>query len=719
MGKYMKNDITILWSLENLGCANCAAKIERKVGELDGVVSASVDFVSKTLKFALEKDNKDNLIIEKIKDIVHSIEPDIRIVEPASSSGNRASMMQPAESSGEEGAMIRLVKRIAYPVGAILFAFALIFKRTDAVGIALYLTSYLIFGADILVKAVRKIGKGQIFDENFLMSIATIGAIAIGEYSEGVAVMIFYKIGEFFQDMAVDRSRKSIKSLMNIKPEYANLQIDGDISKVVPEDVHTGDFIVIKPGERIPLDGVVREGRSLLDTSAITGESMPRSVEPGSEVFSGSINRNGMFVVQVTKEYADSTVYKILDLVQNAASKKAATENFITKFARIYSPAVVFLALALAVLPPLIITGAVWSEWIGRALVFLVISCPCALVISIPLGFFGGIGGASKHGILFKGSNYLEALHSAGTIVFDKTGTLTKGVFELSEVMSKRNNREELLRYAAHAEAYSNHPIAEAIRKAYGKTIDIREVTESEEFAGEGTRVFFEGQEILAGNEGLMNKYGISYDVPDRTGTVVHVAAGREYSGYIVISDTVKEDSARAIADLRRLGIGKLIMLTGDNRETGDRIGRELGLDDVKSGLLPHQKVEAFESLIARSSPGRKIVFVGDGMNDAPVLSRADVGIAMGALGSDAAIEAADVVIMADEPSKVATALRISAYTRKIVTENIVFALGIKAIILILAVFGLANMWWAVFADVGVAILAILNAMRVLYKKFE
>jgi len=715
----MKNDITVLWSLENLGCANCAAKIERKVGELDGVVYASVDFVSTTMKFVLEKDNKDNLIIPKIKDIVHSIEPDIRIVESVSSGENRTAMPLPAENSDEEGAMINRVKKIAYPIGAILFVLGLVLKRTDGIGFAIYLTSYLIFGADILVKAVRKIGKGQIFDENFLMSAATIGAFAIGEYSEGVAVMIFYKIGEFFQDMAIDHSRKSIKSLMDIKPDYANLQTNGGIRKVAPEDVHPGDFIVIKPGEKIPVDGIVSEGKSVLDTSAITGESMPRNVEPGSEVFSGSINKNGMFVVQVTKEYADSTVYKILDLVQNAASKKAATENFITKFARIYSPVVVFLALALAILPPLLITGAVWSEWIGRALVFLVISCPCALVISIPLGFFGGIGGASKHGILFKGSNYLEALNSTGTIVFDKTGTLTKGVFEIAEVMSKKNDPEQLLRDAAHAEVYSNHPIAEAIRKAYGKTIDIKEVKDSEEFAGEGSKVLFEGKEILAGNEGLMKKYGISYDVPDRTGTVVHVAAGREYLGHIVISDTVKEDAARAITELRSLGIKKLVMLTGDNRETGEKIGRELGLDDVRSGLLPHQKVEAFESLIAQSKAGSKTVFVGDGMNDAPVLRRADVGIAMGGLGSDAAIEAADVVIMTDEPSKVATALRISAYTRKIVKENIVFALGVKVIILILAVFGLANMWWAVFADVGVAILAILNAMRVLYRKFE
>ena len=715
----MKNDTRVLWSLEHLGCANCAAKIERKVGELDGVAYASVDFVSKTLAFSLEKDDKDHTILPKIREIVHDIEPDIRIIESAPSEGQGASSLPVEESSEEEGVMIRRIKRVAYPVGVLLFAAALILRRSDALGITLYLLSYLIFGADILVKAVRKIGKGQIFDENFLMSVATIGAIAIGEYQEGVSVMIFYKIGEFFQDMAVDRSRKSIRSLMNIKPEYANLKEDTGIRKVVPEDVHPGDFIVIKPGERLPLDGIVREGKSLLDTSAITGESMPRSVEPGSEVFSGSINKNGMFVVQVTKEYTDSTVYKILDLVQNAASKKAATENFITKFARIYSPAVVFMALALAVLPPLFMAGASWSEWIGRALVFLVISCPCALVISIPLGFFGGIGGASKHGILFKGSNYLEALNSAGTVVFDKTGTLTKGVFEISEVMSRKTSREELLRYAAHAEAYSNHPIAEAIRKAYGKTVDEGEVSESEEFAGEGTRAVLEGREILAGNERLMTKYGISCDAPAGPGTVVHIAVDREYQGYIVIADTLKEDSSQAIADLRKLGIKRLVMLTGDNRETGEKIGRELGLDEVRSGLLPHQKVEAFESLIAQSPAGRKTVFVGDGMNDAPVLSRADVGIAMGGLGSDAAIEAADVVIMTDEPSKVATALRISAYTRKIVTENIVFALGVKAVILVLAVFGMANMWWAVFADVGVAILAILNAMRVLYKKFE
>lgn len=695
--------------LEGLGCANCAAKIEQKVSELEGVKSASVDFVSKRLTIETFDKNEMPEIIRKSSDIVGSIEPDIKV-----------QIGDLSDEADDENGFDRIDRwKIARTVfGMILFLIALFFEFTDWIDFGLYLISYLLVGGEVVFKAIRKILKGQIFDEHFLMSVATIGAFAIGQYAEGVAVMLFYQVGDFFQDLSVNKSRKSIRALMNIRPDYANLKTGNQIRAVSPEAVHVGDLIVIRPGEKIPLDGIVVEGKSLIDTSVITGESLPRDIETGHEVYSGSINKNGLFVVQVTKEFGDSTVSKILDLVQNASSKKAPTEKFITKFARIYSPVVFFAALALAIIPPLLIPGATWADWIRRALVFLVIACPCALVVSIPLGFFGGIGGASKQGILFKGSNYLEALNAVDTIVFDKTGTLTKGVFDVTKVFSvKPNGEQQLLKLTAHAEGFSSHPIAQSIIHAYGQEIDCSQLINYNEMAGHGTRVTIEGQEVLAGNARLMSQENILFTEPDEIGTIVHVAVDRQYMGYIVISDQMKDDAAEAIQGLRKIGISQIVMFTGDSKIVGEKIGHQLGLDQVYSELLPDQKVEEFEKLKMLSNSGQKILFVGDGINDAPVLARADIGIAMGGLGSDAAIESADVVIMTDEPSKIVTAIKIARRTRKIVWQNIAFAFIVKGVFLILGAAGLSNMWEAVFADVGVTIAAVFNAMRVLNVK--
>ena len=577
----------------------------------------------------------------------------------------------------------------------------------------MYLISYVLVGGEVVLGALRNIRRGQVFDENFLMGIATIGAFAIGEYPEGVAVMLFYQVGEMFQDMAVNRSRKSISALMDIRPDFANLKINGDIKKVDPEEVSIGDIIVVKPGEKVPLDGKVIEGSSMVDTAALTGESVPREVGRGDSILSGVINKNGLLTIEVEKEFGDSTVAKILDLVQNASSKKAPTENFITKFARYYTPTVVFAALALAIIPPLFIEDATFSDWVYRALSFLVVSCPCALVVSIPLGFFGGIGGASKNGILVKGGNYLEALNDVEMVVFDKTGTLTKGIFKVTEINSENNiSKDELIAYAAYAENYSNHPIGASILKAYGKEIDKYKIENYEEISGHGVKVIIDGKEVLAGNYKLMNRENIPYKQVETIGTLVHVAIDKKYAGYIVISDELKEDSAKAIKDLKAIGVKKTVMLTGDNEKVGSKVAKELRLDEVYAELLPDQKVEKLELLFKEKSPKGKIVFVGDGINDAPVLARADIGIAMGGVGSDAAIEAADVVIMTDEPSKIASAIKIAKKTRSIVMQNIVFALGVKIIILGLVAIGMGTMWEAVFGDVGVALLAVLNAMR-------
>ncbi|NUU75661.1 heavy metal translocating P-type ATPase [Paenibacillus xylanilyticus] len=611
-----------------------------------------------------------------------------------------------------------LLARLA--AGSALVAAAIWSPLEGWAQLALYVVAYLIAGGDIVLQAFKNIIRGQVFDEYFLMSVATIGAFAIGEYPEGVAVMLFYQLGELFQGMAVNRSRKSIESLMDIRPDYANILTgSGDETKrVSPEEVRIGDRIVVRAGEKVPLDGIVKAGRSMVDTSALTGESVPRELEPGSDVLSGFVNKNGMLTIEVTKTFDESTVSKILDLVQNASSRKAKTEHFISKFARYYTPVVVILAALIAFVPPLVLSGATFADWIYRALVFLVISCPCALVVSIPLGFFGGIGAASRNGILVKGSNYLEALNDVKVVVFDKTGTLTKGVFKVTAIRPEGGRTEdELMELAAMAEAQSNHPIAESIRAAWAKDIRTQGVEDYDEVAGHGIRVSVDGREVLAGNAKMMDQAGILYTKPETVGTVIHVAEAGVYAGHLIISDEVKEDAAAAIQALKKLGIRKTVMLTGDAKAVGEAVGRELGVDEVYAELLPQHKVERLEQLEAAKSPKEKMVFVGDGINDTPVLARADVGVAMGGLGSDAAIEAADVVIMTDEPSRLASAIRIAKRTRRIVWQNIGFALGVKAIFLLLGVFGIATMWEAVFSDVGVTVLAVLNAMRVLRVK--
>jgi Cd2+/Zn2+-exporting ATPase len=603
-------------------------------------------------------------------------------------------------------------------IGAIFFIVAIVIDiNIEWLNIALYLISYIIVGGDIVKRAVRNIFRGKVFDENFLMSIATIGAMLIGEYPEGIAVMLFYQIGELFQSYAVDKSRRSIADAMDIRPDYANVKRGDEVIKVDPDEVQIGDIIVIKPGERIPLDGKVIEGNSMVDTSALTGESVPREVEVGHEILSGCINVNGVITAEVTKEYGESTVSKILDLVENASSKKSQSEQFITKFARYYTPIVVIIAVFLAIIPPLVIEGATFSDWIYRALTFLVVSCPCALVVSIPLSFFGGIGGASRKGILVKGSNYLEALAEAEIIVFDKTGTLTKGVFNVQEVHPEGVSKEELLELTAYAESYSNHPISSSLKQAYGKEIDNGRISDVEEVSGHGVIATVDGKKVAAGNIKLMKKLNIPCYEGEVVGTVVHIGIDEKYAGYIVIADEAKEDSARAIKELKEAKIKQTVMLTGDTKNVASKVAKQLGLDKVYSELLPGDKVEKVEELLAQKSAKGKLAFVGDGINDAPVLARADIGIAMGGLGSDAAIEAADIVIMTDEPSKIATAIKVSKKTLRIAHQNTVFSIGIKIIVLILSAFGIATMWAAIFADVGVTIIAVLNAFRALNVK--
>ena len=585
----------------------------------------------------------------------------------------------------------------------------------------LYLVPYFIVGHDILRKALKGIQNHQVFDENFLMAVATVVAMALGDYAEGCAVMLFYQIGELFQSYAVGKSRQNISDLMDIRPDYANIEKDGQLEQVDPDEVPVGSIIVVQPGERVPIDGVVTEGESTLNTSALTGESLPREVSAGQEVISGCVNMTGLLHIKTTKEFGESTVARILDLVENSSMKKAKAENFITKFARYYTPAVCYSALALAILPPvanLIMGNApAWGNWIFRALTFLVISCPCALVISIPLSFFGGIGGASRMGILVKGSNYLEALANTKTIVFDKTGTLTRGVFEVSTLHPVGCTEQELLRTAALAESYSNHPISQSLRKAYGEAIDQSLVSDVNEVGGHGLTAVVEGHKVAAGNARLMEKLGIACDTPAAPGTVVHIAVDGQYSGYVLISDQLKPNAKKAIQSLKASGVKKTVMLTGDSAAVAQNVAAELGLDEFHAELLPGDKVERVEQLLAANAKGELLAFVGDGINDAPVLSRADIGIAMGALGSDAAIEAADIVLMDDDPARIATAMKISRRTLAIVYQNIVFALIVKAVCLVLGALGIANMWVAIFADVGVMVLAVLNAVRALSTK--
>ncbi len=590
------------------------------------------------------------------------------------------------------------------------------------VRLAAFLVPYLVIGYDIIWKAFRNISRGQVFDENFLMMLATFGALAVQEYEEAVAVMLFYQVGELFQSYAVGKSRQSIADMMDICPEYANIEQDGSLLQVDPDDVEIGSIIVVKPGERIPLDGVVIDGESLIDTAALTGESVPRRASAGDEIYSGCVNGSGTLRVRVTKEFDDSTVARILELVENASSKKAKVENFITRFAKYYTPAVTIAAAALAVLPPLLLGGG-WAEWVQRACIFLVISCPCALVISVPLGFFGGIGAASRIGVLVKGSNYLEAVAEMTTIVFDKTGTLTKGEFKVTEIRpyapaaDKEAARRQLLEIAALGEGYSNHPIASSLKEAYGKAVDLERVSGAEELAGHGVSVQVDGKQVLLGNEKLMQLRQVAYEPCSSAGTVIYIAQEGSFLGSIVISDTIKEGAAQALAEMKRIGVKKSVMLTGDRREAAEYTARELGIDEIHAQLLPADKVACVEKLLEKQPQKERLAFVGDGINDAPVLTRADLGIAMGSMGSDAAIEAADLVLMDDDIRKIASIVRISRKTVRIVKQNIVFALGVKALVLFLGAFGAANMWEAVFADVGVSVIAILNSMRTLKTK--
>lgn len=608
--------------------------------------------------------------------------------------------------------LVRIIVSACLLGGA--YAFASFFDLPWWAEFLIFLVPYGVIGWDILFKAGRNIAHGQIFDENFLMCIATIGAFAIKEYPEAVFVMLFYQVGELFQSYAVGKSRRSIAEMMDIRPDYANISRDGQLVKVDPEEVKIGDVITVKPGERVPLDGVIISGKSALDTAALTGESLPRDVEAGDDVISGCVNIGGVLEIRVTKEFGQSTVSKILDLVENSSSKKAKAENFITKFARYYTPCVVISALLLAVIPPLVIGGG-WGEWIERALIFLVISCPCALVISVPLSFFGGIGGASRNGILVKGGNYLEVLSKAECVVFDKTGTLTKGVFNVTAIHPDRCSEAELLELAAMAEYYSDHPISRSLKEAYSKETDTERLGEIKEISGHGVEAVIDGKMVSVGNDKLMEKEGVKWHPCHNVGTTVHVAEDGEYLGHIVISDEVKADSQEAIKLLKLAGIEKTVMLTGDAKRVGEDIAGKLGLDEVHTQLLPSDKVDRVEKLIEEKGKG-SLVFVGDGINDAPVLSRADVGIAMGAIGSDAAIEAADIVLMDDKPSKIAKAIHIAKRTMRIVRQNIVFALSVKLVVMIMGAFGAANMWEAVFADVGVSVIAILNSMRAMRK---
>ena len=714
----MKSNECML-SIEGLDCPNCAAKVERKINTLEGIKEATVDFLGKKI-VVLADEISENELVELIQTEVDKIEDGVKVFVPK---------VQAGESSSEEEDTGKIKKKLL--IGGILFVLGIFVPKTLFIPkLAVFLVSYLVIGGDVLLSAFKNILNGQVFDENFLMAIATIGAFAIGEYPEGVAVMLFYQLGELLQGIAVNNSRKSIVSLMDIRPDYANIKVGEGIKKVSPEEIKVGEIIVVKPGEKVPLDGKIVKGASTFDTSALTGESLPREAKAGDDVLSGFINKNGLIEIQVAKVFSESTVSKILYLMENAGSKKSKTENFITKFARYYTPVVVITALIVAIFPPLLIQGATFSDWIYRALIFLVVSCPCALVISIPLGFFGGIGGASRHGILIKGTNYLEVLNDLESIVMDKTGTLTKGIFKVTEVNVKNNikindfenNKTELtkpllLKYAAHIEKFSNHPIAQSIVAEYENSVskvDENVVKDFEEISGFGIKVNINNHQFLAGNSKLMNLENITFDKKENLGTAIYLAADGKYIGNILISDEVKEDSARAIKGMKENGVKEIVMLTGDNEAIGKNIAEKLGIDKVFTELLPNEKVEKLEEIYKTKSEKGKVAFVGDGINDAPVLARADLGIAMGGAGSDAAIEAADVVIMNDEPSKIVTAIKIAKKTKEIVWQNITIAFAIKIVVMALGLFGDATMWEAVFADVGVALLAVLNATRVL-----
>lgn len=694
----MGNKEELQLTLEGLNCANCARKIEEKVGRMEGVKESNLNFTTTTLNVKLEKKVKEEHVINEIKKIVESLEPHVKV-----------------EKKVYGKATIKKAKftvKSTLIIGAVLYLFAVIGDFQGTLGLILFGASYLLIGGEVVLTAIKNIAKGQVFDENFLMTVATIGAFTINQYPEAVAVMLFYEIGETIQGYAVNKSRSSISSLMDIRADYANLIINGKEKKVSPETVKVEDVILVKPGEKVPLDGVVIEGESFIDTSVLTGESVPRKIVPNDEILSGGINTSGLLKVKVTKKFGESTVSRILEMVENAASKKADTEKFITKFAKVYTPIVVVLAILIAVIPSIFIKDALFSTWLYRALVFLVVSCPCALVVSVPLGFFAGIGGASKKGVLVKGSNYLELLKDLETVVFDKTGTLTEGVFSVTEINTNGIDKEKLIEVAAMAESFSNHPIAISIIKEYGKEIDKEVIKEYKEILGRGIKALINNEEVLVGNSKLMNEFNILYNEVDSIGTVVYCAINGEFKGSIVISDKIKENAAEALVNLKKAGVKKTVMLTGDNKKTAYKVGKKINIDEIHSELLPLDKVREVEELLKRSNKNGKLAFVGDGVNDAPVLARADIGIAMGGIGSDAAIEAADIVLMKDDINALVDAINISKKTNKILWQNIVFALGIKILVMVLGTFGIANMWTAVFADVGVTIIAIINSTR-------
>lgn len=694
----MENKEELQLTLEGLNCANCARKIEEKVGKMEGVKESNLNFTTTTLNVKLERKVKEEHAINEIKKIVEALEPHVKVEKKVSGKTN----VQKAKFEVKPTLII----------GTILYLIAVIGDFKGALALILFVASYLLIGGKVVLTAIKNIARGQLFDENFLMTVATIGAFSISEYPEAVAVMLFYEIGETIQGYAVNKSRNSISSLMDIRADYANIIIDGKEKKVSPETVKVEDIILVKPGEKIPLDGIVVEGESFVDTSALTGESVPRKIAVNDEILSGGINTNGVLKVKVTKKFGESTVSRILEMVENAANKKANTEKFITKFAKVYTPIVVALAILIAVVPSIFIKDALFSTWLYRALVFLVVSCPCALVVSVPLGFFAGIGGASKKGVLVKGSNYLELLKDLETVVFDKTGTLTEGVFTVTEINTNNIQKEKLIEVAAMAESFSNHPIAISIIKEYGKEIDKEVIEEYEEIAGHGIKAVINNEEILIGNAKLMNQFNISYNEVDSIGTVVYCAINGEFKGSIVISDKIKENADEALINLKAAGVKKTVMLTGDNKKTAEKVGEKVNIDEVHSELLPLGKVKEVEKLLKASNKNGRLAFVGDGVNDAPVLARADIGIAMGGIGSDAAIEAADVVLMKDDINALVDAINVSKKTNKILWQNIIFALGVKVIVMVLGTFGIANMWTAVFADVGVTIIAIINSTR-------
>lgn len=723
--------------LNGLDCANCANKIEVRVNKINGIKEATMNFSTSTLTIEIKEGILKEDIIEEVKLIVKALEPNVQVQEKINDKKlnnnikvctNNCCSIEPnkhdkeAKESNDNKVKkdkFKLLKGIKNNliliIGVVVYIIALLYKSNEnLLSISLFVVSYLFIGGEIVLTAIKNISRGEIFDENFLMSIATIGAFFIGEYPEAVAVMLFYQIGETLQGYAVNKSRKSIADLMNIRADYANVLINGEEIKVSPENVNINGIIIIKPGEKVPLDGVVLDGSSFIDTSALTGESVPRKVNIGDEILSGSINNSGVLKVKVTKEFGESTVSKILELVENATNKKAPTEKFITKFSKVYTPIVVVIAILVAIIPPILIKDTTFSEWLYKALSILVVSCPCALVVSIPLGFFSGIGCASRRGILIKGGNYLEALRKSEIVVFDKTGTLTKGVFNVTEINSKNITKEKLLEITAIGESQSNHPIAMSILRAYGKDINKEEIKYYEEISGYGVKANIRGDEVLLGNAKLMKINNIEFEEVYSIGTIVYVAINNEYEGSIVISDEIKEDVDSALYKLKSIGIRKTVMLTGDNKSVANKIAKLIGIDKVYAELLPGDKVSKIEEIIKEKSKKGKVLFVGDGINDAPVLARADIGIAMGGIGSDAAIEAADVVLMRDKIESISEAISISKRTNKILWQNIILALTIKIGVMLLVVFGLTNMWAAVFADVGVTLIAVLNSIRII-----